>query len=100
MKIGRRHELRIKEGKWKDKFYPKPCADCGEVLTPEEELSLMPDGTTAGTGGKYWQGGKPKRPLCKNCASHAVGAEDPLGSDPNDEIPYESNKGEPWKNLG
>ena len=37
------------------------CTDCGTPLTPTEKLSLMPDGTTAGT--------YPKRPVCHHCES-------------------------------
>ena len=37
------------------------CTDCDEPLTPTEKLSLMPDGTTAGT--------YPKRPVCHRCES-------------------------------
>lgn len=37
------------------------CTDCDEPLTPTEKLSLMPDGTTAGT--------YPKRPVCHHCES-------------------------------
>jgi len=37
------------------------CTDCAEPLTPTEKLSLMPDGTTAGT--------YPKRPVCHHCES-------------------------------
>jgi len=37
------------------------CADCDQKLTATEELSLMPDGTTAGT--------YPKRPVCHHCES-------------------------------
>ena len=35
------------------------CHDCDQDLTPTEKLSLMPDGTTAGT--------YPKRPVCHHC---------------------------------
>ena len=73
------------------------CTDCDQDLTPHEKLSLMPDGTTSGTGGTYWEGGKPRRPLCKKCADGVWVREQPLGTDPNDEIPYEFHKGEPWK---
>ena len=37
------------------------CTDCDKPLTPTEKLSLMPDGTTAGT--------YPKRPVCHHCES-------------------------------
>tara|TARA_B100000470_G_scaffold214119_1_gene195200 strand:+ start:495 stop:824 length:330 start_codon:yes stop_codon:yes gene_type:complete len=43
-------------------YEAKPrCTDCDKPLTPTEKLSLMPDGTTAGT--------YPKRPICHHCES-------------------------------
>lgn len=41
------------------------CTDCDKRLTPTEKLSLMPDGTTAGT--------YPKRPVCHHCESDGGG---------------------------
>ena len=79
-KLGIRHDkatsmrdasMRIQRYHAAEGYYePKPrisfrteaiCTDCDEPLTPTEKLSLMPDGTTAGT--------YPKRPVCHRCES-------------------------------
>ena len=65
--------MRINEKQWATKQADqhlhretKPrCADCDKPLTPTEKLSLMPDGTTAGT--------TPKRPLCQHCPTFQYG---------------------------
>jgi len=41
------------------------CTICDQKLNAQEELSLMPDGTTAGTD--------PPKPICKNCEEYGSG---------------------------